>query len=75
VAMTSKPILVGCDGSDSSDAALGWALDAARMRGTSVRVMHAEQPFLAPWPASPDADRTGRRSLRDFTRQELGRNA
>ena len=46
--MTSKPILVGYDGSDSSDAALGWALDAARLRGTSVRVMHAEPPFLAP---------------------------
>ena len=58
--MTSKPILVGYDGSDSSDAALGWALDAARMRGTSVRVMHAEPLLLVPWsafagsPGTPD---------------------
>ena len=34
-------IVVGVDGSDGSVAALRWALDEARLRGSSVRVVHA----------------------------------
>jgi nucleotide-binding universal stress UspA family protein len=34
-------IVVGVDGSDGSVVALRWALDEARLRGSSVRVVHA----------------------------------
>jgi nucleotide-binding universal stress UspA family protein len=34
-------IVVGVDGSPGSDAALRWALDEARLRGSKLRVVHA----------------------------------
>jgi nucleotide-binding universal stress UspA family protein len=37
-------IVVGVDGSPGSDAALRWALDEARLRNASVRVVHAYGP-------------------------------
>jgi nucleotide-binding universal stress UspA family protein len=37
----SNTIVVGVDGSEGSVVALRWALDEARLRGTSVRVVHA----------------------------------
>jgi nucleotide-binding universal stress UspA family protein len=38
-------IVVGVDGSPGSDAALRWALDEARLRGSKLRVVHAyEEP-------------------------------
>lgn len=41
-------IVVGVDGSPGSDAALRWALDEARLRNASVRVVHAyETPQLS----------------------------
>jgi nucleotide-binding universal stress UspA family protein len=36
-----SPIVVGVDGSEGSIAALRWALDEARLRGSGVRVVHA----------------------------------
>ena len=41
-------IVVGVDGSPGSDAALRWALDEARLRGSKLRVVHAyELPMVA----------------------------
>jgi nucleotide-binding universal stress UspA family protein len=37
-------ILVGVDGSQGSDAALRWALDEARLRGSRLRVVHVFAP-------------------------------
>lgn len=37
-------IVVGVDGSAGSDAALRWALEEARLRGSELRVVHAYQP-------------------------------
>ncbi|MCS7483693.1 universal stress protein [Umezawaea endophytica] len=36
-----KPIVVGVDGSDEAERALGWALDEALLRGCGVRAVHA----------------------------------
>lgn len=49
--MTAKPIVVGYDGSSSSQHALEWALDTARGRHTSVCITHAIRPYVDPWPA------------------------
>ena len=37
-------IVVGVDGSPGSDAALRWALDEARLRGSKLQVVHAYEP-------------------------------
>jgi nucleotide-binding universal stress UspA family protein len=37
-------IVVGIDGSPGSDAALRWALAEARLRGSTVRILHAYHP-------------------------------
>jgi nucleotide-binding universal stress UspA family protein len=37
-------IVVGVDGSPGSDAALRWALDEARLRGSRLRVVHVYHP-------------------------------
>lgn len=40
-------VVVGVDGSDGSRAALGWALNEARLRGASVEALHAWQyPYV-----------------------------
>ena len=36
-------IVVGIDGSPGSDAALRWALDEARLRGSRLRAVHVYQ--------------------------------
>jgi nucleotide-binding universal stress UspA family protein len=36
-----QKIVVGVDGSETADKALRWAADEARLRGASLRVMHA----------------------------------
>jgi nucleotide-binding universal stress UspA family protein len=51
-------IVVGVDGSDSSRAALAWALAEARLRGSSLRAVHAWMlPAMgtgeAPWALIP----------------------
>jgi nucleotide-binding universal stress UspA family protein len=38
---TNRPVVVGIDGSASSDAALRWAVGAARRRHTRLRLVHA----------------------------------
>jgi nucleotide-binding universal stress UspA family protein len=41
-------IVVGVDGSPGSDAALRWAMDEARLRGSKLRVVHAyDLPHVA----------------------------
>jgi nucleotide-binding universal stress UspA family protein len=45
-------IVVGVDGSPGSDAALRWALDEARLRNASVRVVHS---YETPQPSVADA--------------------
>jgi nucleotide-binding universal stress UspA family protein len=41
-------IVVGVDGSAGSDAALHWALEEARLRGTKLRVVHVYHPPQLP---------------------------
>jgi nucleotide-binding universal stress UspA family protein len=36
-----RPIVVGVDGSETSERALHWAAEEARLRGASLRVVHA----------------------------------
>jgi nucleotide-binding universal stress UspA family protein len=40
----SGTIVIGVDGSASSDAALRWALEEARLRGASLRAVYAWEP-------------------------------
>jgi nucleotide-binding universal stress UspA family protein len=52
-------IVVGVDGSDDGQRALGWALDEARARRCTVEVVHAwRPPFLAGYPLDPLATDT-----------------
>jgi nucleotide-binding universal stress UspA family protein len=46
-------IVVGVDGSEQSKAALRWALDEARLRGASIRVVHAWWAYPALLPGAP----------------------
>ncbi len=39
--MSTKPIVVGVDGTPASDRALEWALDEAVVRGCALHVVHA----------------------------------
>jgi nucleotide-binding universal stress UspA family protein len=50
----SKGIVVGVDGSDQSRAALEWAIEEARLRGSALRVVYVF-PALRGWntPISP----------------------
>ncbi|MEV5725795.1 universal stress protein [Streptomyces pharetrae] len=41
--MDTLPVIAAFDGSDDSVRALDWALDAARRRGTTLRVVHVRQ--------------------------------
>jgi nucleotide-binding universal stress UspA family protein len=52
------PVVVGVDGSEASSAALAWAAEEARLRGTALRVLRAWQvPALAygAWVLPPDS--------------------
>ena len=40
-------IVVGVDGSPGSDAALRWAMDEARLRGSKLRIVHAYELQIA----------------------------
>jgi nucleotide-binding universal stress UspA family protein len=46
-------IVVGVDGSDHSKAALRWALEEARIRGASLRVVHAWFAYPPLVPGTP----------------------
>jgi nucleotide-binding universal stress UspA family protein len=41
--MSTLPVIAAVDGSDDSLRALDWALDAARLRGAPLRVVHVRQ--------------------------------
>ncbi|MGW2963934.1 universal stress protein [Streptomyces sp. NPDC001220] len=56
--MSSAPVIAAVDGSDDSLRALDWALDAARRRGASLRVVHVRQ--YAAW-GQPDVMVAGER--------------
>ena len=69
-------IVVGVDGSPNGDAALRWAIDEGRRRGSSVDVVHAwHMPFVAPYHYVPtDIDpltfeETGRQTLAQAIRR------
>ncbi len=55
-----KPIIVGIDGSESSQKALEWGLDEARRRGLPLRIVHAfvwplyDLPYGVPADSSRD---------------------
>lgn len=48
-----KTIVVGVDGSEASRDALRWALEEARLRGSSVLAVHAWQPPAIPADVAP----------------------
>jgi nucleotide-binding universal stress UspA family protein len=58
-------IVVGIDGSEESKLGFRWALDEARLRGTSLRVVHAEQ--------HEDRDAEGSAWLDRLVREVAGR--
>jgi nucleotide-binding universal stress UspA family protein len=56
--MTSKPIVVGTDGSPESIQAVGWAAREAQLRGTGLRIISAEEllPRMYPPPRTIDIE-------------------
>jgi nucleotide-binding universal stress UspA family protein len=64
-----KLIVVGVDGSEPSKAALEWAVEEARLRGASLRVVYAwnEYPMVIPGgPVLPYDPEELKRSAHDF---------
>ena len=57
--MEQPLIVVGVDGSEPSKAALRWALDEARLRGASIRVVHAWWAYPALVPGAPIIEEPG----------------
>jgi nucleotide-binding universal stress UspA family protein len=51
---TPERVVVGVDGSDTSQRALGWALDEARVGQATVEVVHAWRPPLLSVPTLAD---------------------
>jgi nucleotide-binding universal stress UspA family protein len=51
--MQQPLIVVGVDGSEQSKAALRWAVEEARLRGASIRVVHAWWAYPALVPGTP----------------------
>jgi nucleotide-binding universal stress UspA family protein len=69
-------IVVGVDGSDESKEALRWAIDEARLRDASVRVVYAwwAQPVLVPGSPVIAADwELLRRSAEEFVEEFVDR--
>jgi len=70
--MTGRPIVVGCDGSVGSQAALRWAVDEAAVRRSKLLLVHASptlqqfvRPFGAHRPREADALREAGQSILD----------
>jgi nucleotide-binding universal stress UspA family protein len=75
-------IVVGIDGSDQSKQALRWALEEARLRGASVRVVYAwwARPVLIPGSPVLAGDwelqrRSAEEFVEDFVEQEVDKSA
>ncbi|MEU5951761.1 universal stress protein [Streptomyces sp. NPDC047525] len=71
-----EPVVVAVDGSAGSDHALEWALTAARLRGTPLRIVHVRQYAmpLADGPHMPTIDhRLDADPVIDRTRRALER--
>ncbi|MFI7501587.1 universal stress protein [Streptomyces sp. NPDC049687] len=51
--MSTLPVVAAVDGSDDSLRALDWALDAARRRGTGLRVAHVRHHSVWTRPGAP----------------------
>jgi nucleotide-binding universal stress UspA family protein len=70
----AERVVVGVDGSEGSRLALGWALDAARVRGAHVTVVNSwEPPALAMvgLAAIPEDDRAGEAEARRLVEDSL----
>ena len=50
--MQSRTIVVGVDGSEHSKAALRWAVEEAKLRGSSVRAVHVWWIYPALYPGA-----------------------
>jgi len=71
-------VVVGVDGSTASNAALGWAVDAAFRRGLSLHVVNAYlwpvyPPPLVPGPEYVPMGEAGERAARQILDEALGR--
>src|SRR5262245_5344769 len=71
-------VVVGIDGSEAAREALRWAADEARLRGSSLRVVHTwSRPYAVsgpnPQPERPQVDEedTERRLAEDLLEREL----
>jgi nucleotide-binding universal stress UspA family protein len=71
-------VVVGIDGSEASREALRWAADEARLRGTSLRVVHSwTRPYAVsgpnPQPERPQVDEQSneRRFAEELLEREL----
>lgn len=74
---TTKPIVVGVDGSDSSKAALEWAAQQARITDAPlVAIVTWEWPTsygaMVPWPENIDFEADARKMLEQSVDQVLG---
>jgi nucleotide-binding universal stress UspA family protein len=67
-----EQIVVGVDGSSTSQRALGWALDEARAREAAVTVIHA-RPAILPFVPPVGEDPLLERDARQLVSYQLGR--
>ena len=73
VPVTSPGILVGVDGSPTSDAAVGWAARDAAMRKAALTIVHVVDPQMGTWSNFPPVglrqlqERQGNRIIADAT--------
>lgn len=71
-------VVVGIDGTQASRAALKWAADEAKLRGTALRVVHTwDRPYAVPGPHTQtgrpavDEEDTERRLAEELLDREL----
>lgn len=67
------PVVVGIDGSESSQVALSWAADEAALRGLPLRVIHAWQVPLPPVAMGPAVMHPGEEQLEQAAQSILDR--
>lgn len=76
--VTSGPVVVGVDGSDMSDAAVDFAIEAAHTRGVAVHVLHAWESGPVPgfrrvFHLNVDSDQADAEQLQELTTALAGR--